>query len=252
MATADLPGDAPRPPAAIRGALKLVAWIGAAALVLWGAWQLLNLAARHTFDARAAYTAVRSLVVDDGSGEVVLSGAPAGAQLTVVEHVTENLSSPTRHAVRDSAGVLRLTAGCSTVLGTGCKVSYEIAVPAGIPVLASSGAGDVTASDLSTTASVSLSSGAGLVSATRISAPDLSLASGAGEVSAQMTQPPTRLVSRSGAGDISITVPNVTYAVHASSGAGTVSDQTLRIDPASPRRIDATSGAGDVTIAVIR
>jgi hypothetical protein len=27
-----------------------------------------------------------------------------------------------------------------------------------------------------------------------------------------------------------------------------VSDQTVRIDPSSPRKIDATSGAGDVTV----
>jgi hypothetical protein len=43
-------------------------------------------------------------------------------------------------------------------------------------------------------------------------------------------------------------VPDSTYALHASSGAGGVSAQAIRTDPASPRRIDATSGAGDVRI----
>lgn len=47
-------------------------------------------------------------------------------------------------------------------------------------------------------------------------------------------------------------VPDVSYAVHASSGNGNVSDQSLTIDPHSPRRIDASSGNGEVTITAAR
>ena len=61
-----------------------------------------------------------------------------------------------------------------------------------------------------------------------------------------------RLVAGSGAGNVSLTVPNAVYRVNASSGAGGVSDQGLRQDPASPRVIVATSGAGDVTIQAAR
>ena len=252
MASADLTLDAPRTPPAIRAVLTLVGVIIAGGLVLMGAYTLLDLVSRHTFSTRSTYSGVRSLVVDDESGGVSLTSAPAGAQVVVVEHLTKGLTSPHREVVRGSHGALHLKASCSGFPGPECDVRYVVAVPSGVSVLVNSGAGDISASGLITSASVQLSSGAGEVSVTRISAPQVQLSSGAGDVTAQFTRPAQRLVASSGAGDVHLTVPNFTYAVHASTGAGVVSDATVRTDPGSPRTISATSGAGDVTISANR
>ena len=229
----------------------LLALIGALiviAIVLLGSWTLLDLAARHTFAVRSSFRGVTSLEVDSGSGDVHLSAAPEGSALVVVAHVTEDLTSPHREALRRPGGVLRLTDGCGSILNTQCSVSYDIAVPAGTRVDAGSGAGDVTANGLTTDASVDLHSGAGDVTAVALSAPVIKLSSGAGDVAGQLTRVANSIDASSGAGDVTLTVPNASYAVSAGSGAGTVSDSSLRVDPASPFRISAHSGAGNVTI----
>jgi putative adhesin len=237
-----------RTPPTLRTVLAVIGWVIAAVLVAGGAWTLLNVAARHTFTARASYGGVRSLLVDASDGSVHLTAAPAGAQLTVTEHVTEGLQTPARKAVIEPGGALHLSDSCSFLIPYECGVSYQIAVPSGVGVSASSGAGDVGARGLVTSAAVQLSSGAGDVSALGVSSPQVKLDSGAGDVTATLTSPPQRLEASSGAGDVTLTLPNVRYDLHASSGAGTVHDSRMQSDPSAPRRIDASSGAGDVTI----
>jgi hypothetical protein len=248
MALAD-PTIAPPPTnIMLRAALTLAAVLVAAALVAYGAFTLLDLAARHTFDVRISYAAVSSLKLDTGTGDVHLTSSPTAGQVVVVTHVTEGLWTPRRQAVRDRAGALQLFSTCSIVLGTDCGVDYTISVPPGIAINADAGDGDLDAQDLNTTAALRLSSGNGDVTALRIGAGSVSLESGNGDVTAQLTQPASQLTATSGNGDVTLTVPNTSYSVHASSGDGTVSDQTLRIDPSSPRKISASSGNGDVTI----
>lgn len=197
-------------------------------LIACGAYGMSDVASRHAFDVHASYRGVRALQVDGGDGDVHLTAAPAGSAVTVVEHVTEGLTSPHNQAVLAAGGVLRLSASCSFVLSNSCAASYTISVPPGVAVHAHSGNGDVDAVGLS--------------------APTVTLQSGNGDVTATFNQAPTRLEASSGNGDVTLTVPNATYAVHATSGNGSVSDGTLRIDPSAPRTITASSGNGDVTI----
>jgi hypothetical protein len=248
MALADPPFAPPPTNILRRATLTLVAALVAAALVVYGAFTLLDLASRHTFDVRVGYAGVSSLKLNAGTGDVHLTSSPTAGQVVVVMRVTEGLSTPRRQAVRDHAGALALSSSCSTVLGTECGVDYTISVPPGIPVNAEAGDGDLEAQDLNTTAQLRLSSGDGDVTALRIAAGNVSLESGNGDVTAQLTQPALQLTATSGNGDVTLTVPNTSYAVHASSGNGAVSDQTLMIDPSSPRKISASSGNGDVTI----
>ncbi len=232
----------------VRYLLALIGALIAGAIVLLGAWTLLDLAARHTFAVRSTFRGVASLKVDAGTGDVHLTSVPEGSAMVVVAHVTEDLTSPHREAVRQPGGVLRLTDGCGSILNTQCSVSYDITVPAGTKVDVGSGAGDVTANGLSTDSSVDLHSGAGDVTAIAINAPVVKLSSGAGDIEGQLTRVASSLDASSGAGDVTLRVPNASYAVNAGSGAGTVSDSTLRVDPTSPFRISAHSGAGNVTI----
>ena len=232
----------------LRRALSVLGALLLALLIAYGAFELIDLASRHSFDVRASYAGVRSLEVDGDSGDVHLTGAPAGSEVAVVEHVTEGLSAPRREALRGADGALRLTTSCSIVVNNNCSVSYTIAVPPDVAVNAGSGEGDVDANGLSGTGPLKLSSGNGDVNAIAISAGNVTLESGNGDVNATLDRAPTRLDASSGNGDVTLTVPDTTYAVHASSGNGTVSDATLRTDPSSPRTITASSGNGDVTI----
>lgn len=232
----------------VRLSLTLLGALLIAALIAYGAFELIDLASRHSFDVAAGYSGVRSLEVDGGTGDVRLVAGPAGSEVSVVEHVTEGLSTPDRKAVRGANGALTISATCSVTISNNCGVSYTIMVPPAVAVNVDSGAGDVEARGLSTTAPLKLSSGDGDVNAVGIDAGNVTLESGNGDVTATLDTAPTRLDASSGNGDVTLTVPNTTYSVHASSGNGTVSDQTLRTDPSSPRSITASSGNGDVTI----
>ena len=234
--------------AGVRLILKLIAALFAAAFIAWGAITLLNLMAHHTFTARSSYAGVRSLTVNSGDGDVQLKSAPAATRLRIVERVSEDLETPRRYYALSGSGLLSLNGHCNILMSIYCSVDYAITVPSGVSVHVRSGAGDLTATGLTTTSPFSLESGEGDVKALGISAPTVHLDAGAGDITARLTTPPRYLEASSGAGDITITVPNVTYDVTASSGAGTVSDQGLRTDPSSPRRINVSAGAGDITI----
>jgi Putative adhesin len=250
MAIAD-PQSVARPRTSSRALRRALAALGAlvlAFLIAYGAFELINIASRHSFDVRAGYGGIRSLEVDGGSGDVHLTGAAAGSELVVVEHVTEGLTSPSRTAVRGSGAALRLSTSCPVEVSNNCGVNYTIAVPAGVAVTADSGDGNVDARGLSTTGPLKLSSGNGDVNATGIDGGNVTLESGNGNVTATLDRAPTRLDASSGNGDVTLTVPNIAYAVRLSSGNGTVSDDTLRIDPSSPRLITANSGNGNVTV----
>jgi hypothetical protein len=220
-------------------------------IIAWGAFVLLDLASRHSFDVSASYGAVRSLEVAADAGDVRLAVGAPGSDVVVAEHVTEGLITPHREALRGAGGALHLRASCPTGLGSNCGDSYTIAVPPGVAVVAESGDGDVDARGLSTTTRLKLTSGNGDVNALGIRAPTVTLQSGNGNVTATLDRAPTRLDSSSGSGDVKLTVPNTTYAVLATSRNGNVSDATLRIDPSSPRKITASSGNGNVTIRAV-
>ncbi len=101
-----------------------------------------------------------------------------------------------------------------------CRVDVRLAVPAGLPVHADVGAGDVTLGELRTPLDLNL--GAGTVE---------------GKVSDNVIH-----VSN-GAGDIDLR--GLTAAVHASTGAGDIS---LRFGRAPAGTIDASTGVGNVEV----
>jgi len=206
---------ATQPPAStsvgVRLVLRFIVALFAAVFIAGGALALLNLISRHTFTVRSSYLGVRSLNLDSGTGDVQLSGVSTSARLIAVEHVTEDLETPQRVAMFDGSRLLKLGDHCSLLMSIECSVDYDIAVPSGVGVRASSGAGDIIATGLTTTTAISLHSGAGDVNVTGISAPTVHIDTGAGNITARLTTPPTDLQASSGAGDIVLTVPNVTY-----------------------------------------
>jgi hypothetical protein len=231
-----------------RVALVVLGTIVSALLIGIGALMLLDVAASHSYTTTSAYAGVRALVVQNDAGGVSLSSAPAGSRLMVRAETTESLFKPTRQARLASDGTLTLHGNCPGQ--PNCGVHYVLSVPPGVSVKVKSTVGDVTATDLVSTASVQLSTGGGDVTATGLSAPTIHLSTGVGNIRATVTRPALSLDANSVAGNISLTVPDTTYAVHASSGLGHVSDHSLQNDPRSPRSIDAHSSLGDVRIAL--
>ena len=217
-----------------------------AALIALGAFMLLELASRHSFVRAFRYPGVRSLVVRDGAGDVTLTAGSASGAVLVTAQETEALDRPTVRSRLASDGTLSLNASCPGNLQ--CGVHYFISVPSDVAVEASSGFGELSASGLTSTSSLQLSTTAGDLHASGISAPDVRLSSGFGSLNAELARPAARLVATTVAGDLNLTLPRASYAVHASPGVGSLTERGLRIDPAAPRSVEATSSLGHITI----
>jgi hypothetical protein len=272
-ATTQLPRPVSRTPYALRVILILLVFVSGILAIASSALALLDLAARHEFTTRASYPGVRVLAIDNSVGDVHLVGTPAGAPVSVRTHVTEGLRTPHRSITRGPGSVLHLGARCSDALGgASCDVGYTVAVPPDVHVhQVSASGGDISARDLVSrdvlvldsnggdislagvrAPSLYLHSSAGDVTTTGISASIVSATSSAGDVRVELVAPPRHVAVNSSAGDVHLTVPNLVYALKASSSGGDVFDHDVRQDPRSPRKIDATSSAGDVRISVQR
>ena len=197
--------------------------------MLVGAYNVIDVASRHTTTERASYDGVRSLVIEDAS-DVRLTGAPAGTPLEVVTRVTEGLRTPERSVERGAGGELRLESSCPGFFGGQCSVDYDDqrAAPAPsstpTPTPATS-----SPSGSTTTEPLVLESSAGDVTAIDVKAPSIELSSSAGDVEARglsaerveptrrratwsrRSEPARRLVAESSAGDVELLVPDVVY-----------------------------------------
>jgi hypothetical protein len=260
-----------RTPPALRRMLAVLAGVVALAMVAFGTVELLDLAARQTTTERASYDDVRVLELE-GSGDVRITGAPAGSPVRVVLRVTEGLRSPERRAERSSGGgTLRLSSSCPIFLTSQCAVRYDVSVPPDVQVRADSGAGDVVAEDLVSDQPISLDTSAGDVTATGLSAPSVRLHSSAGDVVARgldsqrvqatssagdvrvsLPEPPLDLDADSSAGDVELVVPDAVYRLDADSSAGDVDTREVRVDRDARHAIRARSSAGDVRVDVRR
>jgi Putative adhesin len=269
MAVTDAQPTAPyRTPRAVRtGLYSLFALIGVV-LVLCGAMELLDLAARKTTVETNTYRGVDALVIDDAS-DVRLTSAPPGDELRVVARVTEGLGTPQRD-VEQSGGTLALASSCGFFFDS-CDVKYDVAVPRGTAVRVDANSGDVRAEDLTSTVPVELKSSAGDVSVTDVSAPELRLSSSAGDVEGRgvraervnaessagdvflsLRSAPDRVDAESSAGDVDIVLPDELYRVDANTSAGDTDTRDVRTDPASKRVVNVSSSAGDVRVEARR
>lgn len=200
---------------------------------------------------------------DDGSIRVV--GAEGATRVTVTARISDGWRDA-RHELRREGDRLVVDADCPEFLAQWCNVRYTVEVPATLAVMADSGNGSVTVTDVA--GDVEASSGNGSVELARIAgdvvlhtgngsvrSSDLRSAtadasSGNGRVQLEFAEPPRRVVADSGNGSVEVVLPRTDdlYRVEADSGNGTVSTSGVGTLPTSSRSITATSGNGDVTI----
>ncbi|MEN3360666.1 MAG: hypothetical protein V7637_4648 [Mycobacteriales bacterium] len=227
-----------------RKAMLVVGGLFAFALIAVGTWTAIN-ALGTTTETRSltlAPTAGRLIVRTDGDIQIT---AGSGSDVQITERIRHSIGRPRVEETSTPDGVV-LDGDCAWYSSI-CDVNFQVTVPSGLTVDATTSAGDITLSGA--TGNLRLSSSAGDVTATGLRSGSVEATSSAGDVQVGFDAPPTAVTVHSSAGDVNVTLPQVDggYRVHVSTSAG---DQDVRvpIDPQSTRVIDATTSAGDVGV----
>jgi hypothetical protein len=195
-------------------------------------------AANFTIDGR-----VTTVIVDAGSGSVSVTG---GNRSTVAVSQQASYSTTPPAAKRTLSGTtLTLSYTCKVELT--CGISYTVAVPLGVAVRVSAGAGAITLTSLS--GAVNAQTSAGLITAVDLRSADVSLTSNAGGVIVTCSVAPLSLHASTKLGAITLTVPGtVAYKISTHTFVGT-STVTVRRSATSRYAITTSSDVGSVSIS---
>lgn len=209
--------------------------------------------------------AIRSVEVDVEVGRVTV--VPAATAAIAVDRDRRYLGSAPRSTETVVDDVLRIQAGCPTIVTFGCKVDYHLQVPAGVAVRIRSDRGSVSIADITgmvdidtkaggvrltgTRGPVRVNTSAGNVDGVDLAASFLDATTSAGRIRLSLAEPPGRLGLRTGAGNIDLALPAAAggYRVDADAGAGRV-DVAVEENEGGSRTVVARSGAGNIAIRV--
>jgi hypothetical protein len=198
----------------------------------------------HKATARYQITApVSTVVIVSHVGNVTVTGG-SGPGVSVTQQVYYSKTAPT--ATRTVSGTtLTVTYDCPAQLV--CGVAYTLAVPRSAAVRVTAGAGSVRLTGLA--GSVTAKVDVGLINATGLSSASASLTTRAGAISATFTAAPTTVRATANVGAITVHVPGTTsykIAADARVGKTTVS---ARQSASSGHTITATTDVGAIVVA---
>ncbi len=213
-------------------------------------------------DSRSVTPQAKVLKVTADEGYLHLQPSSDGdVHVRLSGHYT--LHKPTLSVVSSSAGVT-IKGTCPNLIDEICSQDMTIDVPADFAVTARSSGGSVrtrgltgaldlhsSAGDVEADGAVGtlvLSSSAGDVTSDAVHSTDVSATSSAGDVDLTFAVVPDRVTAHSSAGDVNVAVPgSASYRVIADDPDGPTVD--VPVSSASTHVINASSSAGDVTVA---
>ncbi|MEO6999376.1 MAG: DUF4097 family beta strand repeat-containing protein [Terracoccus sp.] len=190
--------------------------------------------------------AVTGIRVNDGAGDVEVAGGAAAGTVEVTRRVPRGSdSSSTGETWQGNTLVIDADPGCGPLV-FGCSVDYTIRVPDGTTVAIDTGSGDLKLGG--TLGAVDVKSGSGDIKAKQLQAADIAARTGSGDIDLGLSESPNQLTVKTGSGDVDVTVPSAeTYTVVVQSGSGD-DHVTVKTDPTSPRKVQITTGSGDVKL----
>lgn len=196
--------------------------------------------AAHTFTISGHVTAV---VIEGGASSITVTGSDRSTIL-VSQQASYSKTAPATSR-RVAGDTLTLSYSCSGQLV--CGVEYDIQVPRGVAVRASTRAGSITLTSLA--GNVTAQTDAGLITADDLSSATVDLKSNAGGIIAAFSATPGSVSASTNIGAITITVPGaVAYQIHTHTYVGSSTVQVSQ-NPASPHVITASSDLGSITIS---
>jgi hypothetical protein len=195
---------------------------------------------RSVTDSYQVTTPVTTLIVNDGTGEVSITGGATNT-VSIVARIVYTGSRP---SVSRSISGRTLTLGYSCA---DCGVRFQITVPRSMNVTANTQAGQVSLAGLA--GALDVKTGVGAIEGSDLSAATARFQAGTGLDAVTYTAPPRQLSATSQTGTVTVRVPSsVSYRVTADSQLGVVNVSVPRA-ASSGHVISASSITGVVTVA---
>ena len=204
----------------------------------------LSVPGTHQATARYQITApVSTVVIISHVGNVTVTGG-SGPGVSVTQLVYYSKTAPT--TTRTVSGkTLTVTYDCRTQLV--CGVAYTLAVPRSAAVRVTAGAGSVRLTGLA--GSVTAKADVGLINATGLTSASVSLTTRVGGISASFTAAPTVVQASANVGAITVHVPGSTsYKVAADARVGKTSVSAPQ-SASSGHANTATTDIGAIVVA---
>jgi DUF4097 and DUF4098 domain-containing protein YvlB len=130
--------------------------------------------------------------------------------------------------------------------GDACDVDYEIRVPAGVAVSATTASGDVELDGR--LGAVTVQTGSGDVDA-NVATDRLTTRTGSGDTDLRLGNAPTLVAATSGSGDVDIRVPDgESYVIEPQPGSGD-KDIDIVSQTGASHAIQVGSGSGDISVS---
>jgi hypothetical protein len=219
-------------------------------------------------------TKITSIVVDGGSGDVVVRTGALGE--TLIKRVYRVSADP-QDSYRLDGSVLHIANKC----GLNCRVSYEIEAPPGVAVSGELTSGDIMLSDVGATnlkltsgdvmvrgatgkVSIQATSGditvsdakagatveatSGDVHAVNIAGGPVVAKVSSGDATVKLSAPAS-VTAQAGSGDVVVTVPMGSYQLRTHRGSGDLHVAGIQNDPSAKNVLDLRVGSGDLTVA---
>jgi hypothetical protein len=212
--------------------------------------------------------AAHQLHVDTGAADVRIVGerrSDVRVDMEIHRGMFRNGFQP-RVEMNQRGHELQLDSHCSLMAHVGvgdCGASYTVRVPRGTTVAVKADSGDVRVENLDRDVTVDSSSGdvhvddttgalrvtasSGDVHVAGYRGSELAVDAHSGDVHVDSLRAPDRLRVETGSGDVHVAVPDVPYDVRVDTGAGD-RHVTVRENTEAPRKIQASTSSGDVTI----
>jgi len=204
----------------------------------------LSVPGTHKATARYQITApVSTVVIVSHVGNVTVTGG-SGPGVSVTQQVYYSKTAPT--TTRTVSGTtLTVTYDCPAQLV--CGVAYTLAVPRSAAVRVTAGAGSVRLTGLA--GSVTATVDVGLINATGLTSASASLTTRAGAISATFTAAPTTVRASANVGAITVRVPGTTsYKIAADARVGKTTVSAPQ-SASSGHAITATTDVGAILVA---
>ena len=218
-----------------------IAAVAAGVLVFGGAGAAMALAGGDRVEQHDLLKhTLSALTITTGGGDVtVRAGGPADT-VQVTRKARGPVALPPLSANDFKDNTLVLTCG------NACDVDYEIRVPAGVAVSATTASGDVELDGR--LGAVTVQTGSGDVDA-NVATDRLTTRTGSGDTDLRLGNAPTLVAASSGSGDVDIRVPDgESYVIEPQPGSGD-KDIDIVSQTGASHAIQVGSGSGDISVS---